>query len=71
MDRQYLLELLSNFSMTVSATSPAEEAQTLTMLGSFLTTVQTTKLGAELSTVIADKVQSLADNSNNNGGQNL
>ncbi|NDC55409.1 MAG: hypothetical protein EBZ69_01040 [Alphaproteobacteria bacterium] len=67
MDRQDLLSLLNNFSVTVTATPPAENAQTLTMLGTFLTTVQTTKLGAEYATVIADKVQSLSDN----GGQNL
>jgi len=71
MDRQDLLELLSNFSVTVSPTPLVDSEASLSMLSSFLATVQTTKLGAEYTTVIDDKIQSLEDNSGNNGGPNL
>lgn len=71
MDRQDLLELLNSFSVTVSPSTVIDSELSLNMLSSFLTTVQTTKLGADYTTVIADKIQSLEDNSGNNGGPNL
>ena len=71
MNRPEFVNLLENFSVTVTSTPSATAAQTITMVSSFLDTVQTTKLGAEYVTVITDQLPSLEDNTSNNGEQNL
>lgn len=71
MERPDLLALLNSFSVTVSPSTIVDSELALNMVSSFLATVQTTKLGADYTTVIEDKIQGLEDNSGDNGGPNL